>query len=89
MIGDLYVKFNSLINQNVLDLVSRLGGELLLPSLTEYAFHFYNADVRLNQENPRSFKLLRIIEGRYEKMAADFFDDPREYREPDFAEYIN
>ncbi|MBN1647924.1 MAG: hypothetical protein JW874_07820 [Spirochaetales bacterium] len=85
LIGDLYVKFNEVVNQQIIDIVDRLGGELVVPSLTEYPFHFYDADIRLYNDNPRSFKLLRIIEGRFEKIAEDLLGDNSE---PDFAECV-
>jgi predicted CoA-substrate-specific enzyme activase len=85
LLGDLYVKFNSLINQNIQEVIDGLGGELVVPSLTEYPFHFYDADVRLYGDNPRHFKLLKTIEQRYEKAAEDLIG---EQMEPDFAECV-
>ncbi len=85
LLGDLYVKFNTLINQNIQEVIDRLGGELVVPSLTEYPFHFYDADVRLYGDNPRHFKLLKTIEQRYEKAAEDLIG---EQMEPDFAECV-
>ena len=85
LLGDLYVKFNTLINQNVQDVIDDLGGELIVPSLTEYPFHFYDADVRLYSDNPRHFKLLKTIEKRYEKAAEDLIGDQAE---PDFSECV-
>ncbi len=83
LIGDLYVKFNEIVNQNIQSLIHELGGELIIPSLTEYAFHFYDADVRLHRDDPRHFRLLRTIEKRYEKIAESLM---REQAEPDFEE---
>jgi len=85
LLGDLYVKFNHVVNQNVQNLVHELGGELVVPSLTEYPFHFYDADVRLNGDDPRHYRLLRTIEKRYEKIADDLIGD---HAEPDFAECV-
>ncbi|MBN2536163.1 MAG: hypothetical protein JXB88_24995 [Spirochaetales bacterium] len=84
LFGDLYVKYNTIINQDIQSLVRELGGELIVPSLTEYAFHFFDADVKLFDENPRPFKLLMTIEQRYEKAAIDILEDQCE---PDFSEY--
>ncbi len=81
IIGDLYVKYNELINQNLQKIVDELGGELLIPSLTEYPFHFYDADIRLFGDNPRPFRLLKTVEGRYEKIAEKLIGDNAE---PDF-----
>jgi predicted CoA-substrate-specific enzyme activase len=85
LLGDLYVKFNDLVNQKIQDLVRRLGGELIVPSLTEYPFHFYDSDVRLHGDDPRHFRLLQTIEKRYERLAGDLLEGQEE---PDFAEYI-
>ncbi len=85
VLGDLYVKFNETVNQRVLALVEELGGELVVPSLTEYPLHYYYADMRFNGDDPRHYQLLRSIEGRYEKLAEDLIG---EQREPDFAECV-
>jgi len=85
VIGDIYVKYNEVVNHRLQDMVDELGGELIIPSLTEYPFHFYDADIRLYGDNPRPFKLLKIIEGRYEKIVADLL---QEQEEPDFAECV-
>ncbi len=85
IIGDLYVKYNEVINQNLQDVVDELGGELIIPSLTEYPFHFYDADIRNYGDNPRPFRLLRTIEARYEKLADELIGDQQE---PDFSECV-
>ncbi len=85
LLGDIYVKFNDIINQKIQKTVADLGGELVVPSLTEYPFHFYDADVRIYGDNPRSFKLLRTIEKRYESIADHLIGDEAE---PDFSECV-
>ncbi len=83
LLGDLYAKYNELVNQGIQALVERLGGELVLSSPTEYPFHFFDADVRLHGDDPRHLRLLRSIEQRYEKLAEDLIGD---LAEPDFSE---
>jgi len=83
LLGDLYVKFNEVVNQNLVSLVHQLKGELVIPSMTEYPFHFYHADIRLYGESDRSFRMLKLIEGRYEKIAGPLLDNRIE---PDFEE---
>jgi predicted CoA-substrate-specific enzyme activase len=83
LLGDLYVKYNDVVNQRIHEVVRELGGELVVTSLTEYPFHFYDADVKLHGDDPRHFKLLKTIENRYETIAADLIGDQVE---PDFAE---
>lgn len=85
LIGDLYVKFNDAVNQRILDLTHELGGELVVPSLTEYPFHFYDADIRFHNDDSRSFRLLKTIEKRYEKIAEGLIPDQAE---PDFEECV-
>jgi predicted CoA-substrate-specific enzyme activase len=85
LIGDLYVKYNNLVNQNVQKVVQDLGGELWIPSLTELPFHFYDADVRLYGDDSRHYRLLKTIEKRYERLAASLIE---EQEEPDFAECV-
>ena len=74
-----------MINQKILHLVHELGGELIVPSLTEYLYHFYDFDIRLHGEDPRRFGLLKTIEKRFEQLAADLTGDQEE---PDFEECI-
>jgi predicted CoA-substrate-specific enzyme activase len=83
VLGDLYVKYSEVSNQRVLELVEGQGGELVLPSMTEYAFCYYYADTRFYGDDPRHYRLLRSIESRYEKLAEDLIG---EQLEPDFAE---
>ncbi len=85
LLGDLYVKFNDLVNGRIQDLVRELGGELVVPSWSEYPFHFYDADVRLYGDDPRHFRLLKTIEKRYERQAAELLEGQEE---PDFAECV-
>ncbi len=85
LLGDLYVKYNDLVNQKVQNVVRDLGGELFIPSLTEFPFHYYDADVRLYGDDPRHYKLLKTIEKRYERLAAELIE---EQEEPDFTECV-
>lgn len=85
LIGDFYVKYNETVNQHLQDVVLELGGELIVPSFTEYPFHFYDADIRLQGDDPRQYRLLRNIEKRYEKIAGEIIGDQCE---PDFAECV-
>jgi predicted nucleotide-binding protein (sugar kinase/HSP70/actin superfamily) len=73
------------MNQKIQTLVEELGGELVIPSMTEYPFHFYDADIRLHGGDPRSFRILRAVEQRFEKIAADIIGDQLE---PDFEECV-
>ena len=85
LLGDLYVKYNAIANQGIQALVEELDGELVLSSMTEYAAHLLDVGVRRYGEDPRSARLLRTIESRYEKLAEDLVGDQAE---PDFAECV-
>ncbi|HET6451491.1 MAG TPA: acyl-CoA dehydratase activase [Spirochaetia bacterium] len=83
LMGDLYVRYNAAVNEKVHALVEALGGELLVSSLSEYAAHLLDLGARRYGEDPRSGRLLRTIEGRFEKLAEDLIGDEAE---PDVAE---
>jgi predicted CoA-substrate-specific enzyme activase len=85
LLGDLYVKYNDVVNQRINEVVRELGGELVVTSLTEYPFHFYDADIRLHGDDPRHFRLLKSIEHRYERIAGDLIGNQVE---PDFTECV-
>lgn len=85
LLGDLYVKFNELVNQRIQKVVEDLGGELIVPSMTEYPLHFYDADRRLYGDDAKHYQALHNIESRYERVAADIIG---EQLEPDFAECV-
>ncbi len=83
LLGDFYVRYNAAVNDNVQALVEELGGELILSSLSEYAASLLDLGVRRYGEDPRSARLLRTIEGRFEKLVEDLVGDQAE---PDAAE---
>ena len=85
LLGDLYVKYNAVVNEGAQALVEELGGELILSSMTEYPAHFLDVGMRRYGEDPRSARILRTIESRYEKLAEDLIGDQAE---PDFSECV-
>ncbi len=85
LLGDLYVKYNPVVNENVQALVEELGGELIVSPLSEYPAHLLDLGVRRYGEDPRSARLLRTIEGRFEKLAEDLIGDQAE---PDISECV-
>lgn len=78
VLGDMYVKYNEVVNQNVTRLIEELGGEIVVPSLTEMTCHFLDVDVRAGIERPQAVKVIEAFEARYEKVAADLIGDDRE-----------
>jgi predicted CoA-substrate-specific enzyme activase len=85
ILGDLYVKYNAVVNEGIQSLVEELDGELIVSSMTEYPAHLLDIGVRRYGEDPRSYRILRTIEQRYEKLAEDLIGDQPE---PDFAECV-
>jgi predicted CoA-substrate-specific enzyme activase len=85
LLGDLYVKYNAVVNEGVQALVESLGGELIVSSMSEYGAHLLDLGVRRYGEDPKSARMLRTIEKRYEKLAEDLIGDQPE---PDFAECV-
>ena len=83
LLGDLYVKYNAVVNEGIQSLVEELDGELIVSSMTEYPAHLLDLGARRYGEDPRSYRLLRTIERRYEKIADDLIGDQAE---PDSAE---
>lgn len=85
IIGDLYVKYNSVINQELFELLAGFDCEIVLPSLTEYAIHFMHADAKLQGRSSRSLEVLRRMEARYEEIAAEYIGPNTE---PAFEECV-
>jgi predicted nucleotide-binding protein (sugar kinase/HSP70/actin superfamily) len=85
LLGDLYVKYNAVMNEGIQALVEELGGELIVSSMTEYPAHLLDIGSRRYGEDPRSARILRSIEQRYEKQVEDLIGDQAE---PDFAECV-
>ncbi|MBI5209697.1 MAG: hypothetical protein HY927_06995 [Elusimicrobia bacterium] len=83
LVGDMYVKYNGVVNQRLQDLVLELGGELVMSSFSEYPLHFLDVDSRLYGENWRAYGLLRGAEQEFEAIAGDLLGDQGE---PDFIE---
>jgi predicted nucleotide-binding protein (sugar kinase/HSP70/actin superfamily) len=85
LLGDLYVKYNAVVNKGIQGLVEELGGEMIVSSMTEYPAHLLDFGVRRFGEDPRSYRILRTIEQRYVNLAEDLIGDQPE---PDFAECV-
>jgi predicted nucleotide-binding protein (sugar kinase/HSP70/actin superfamily) len=85
LLGDLYVKYNAEVNEGIQALVEELDGELIVSSMSEYAAHLLDVGARRYGEDPRSYRMLRTIEQRYERLAEDLIGDQPE---PDFAECV-
>jgi len=78
VLGDMYVKYNEVVNQQVTRRIEDLGGEIVLPSITEMTCHFLDVDVRAGVERAQAVKVLQGFEARYEKQVADLIGEDSE-----------
>jgi predicted CoA-substrate-specific enzyme activase len=85
ILGDFYVKYNEVVNQNLQGLIEKLDAELVIPSFTEMTFHFFDVDAGVNKDSLRRMKILRIFEQRYENMAEEIL---AQEGEPDWHECV-
>jgi len=70
ILGDMYAKFNAVLNDDVCDQIESLGGEVLLPSYNELVLHAMHADII---ENAQDARLLSTMT-RYEHRFGQIFD---------------
>ncbi|MEJ2663388.1 MAG: acyl-CoA dehydratase activase [Spirochaetia bacterium] len=85
ILGDFYVKYNEVVNQDLQRLIAELDAELVIPSFSELTFHFFDADSGIDPQSGRRMKILRMFEQRYEKMAGELLADQAE---PDWHECV-
>lgn len=86
ILGDLYLKYNEHINDDVCNFIMENGGEVLMPSFTETIAHFLDADIRENGLNNKYLRGLVMFERRFENVFKDLIDDSFE---PSVEECIN
>lgn len=75
ILGDLYVKYNSVLNDDLFDSIEDLGGEVFIPSFTETVANLLDADIRENGLERKYLSGLNIFEGRFERMFSGLIDD--------------
>lgn len=78
ILGDLYAKYNFVLNDDIYSLIEELDGEVLVPSFTETAAHFLDADFRDNGLDIKYKRGLSIFERRYESVFKDLLSDSLE-----------
>ncbi|VVS93160.1 acyl-CoA dehydratase activase [Desulfoluna spongiiphila] len=69
ILGDMYAKYNEVLNEAICDHAEALGGEVILPSYNELVVHSIFADTR---QNHCGEKLLGTMTGYEEKFEAIF-----------------
>jgi predicted nucleotide-binding protein (sugar kinase/HSP70/actin superfamily) len=80
LLGDLYIKYNPLINQDLIKMVINNGCELILPSITESTLQIMDADTYQHGFDSKFLRGARMFERRYEMIVAELLD---EHIEPD------
>jgi predicted nucleotide-binding protein (sugar kinase/HSP70/actin superfamily) len=75
VIGDLYLKYNIILNQDIYSLIEELDGEIVIPSFTETVAGLLDADTRVNGLEPKYRRGLVIFEKHYEKVFQGMLDD--------------
>ncbi|MCG8619388.1 MAG: acyl-CoA dehydratase activase [Desulfobacterales bacterium] len=83
ILGDMYAKYNTVLNDAIADHAERLGGEILLPSYNELVLHTMHADVVENDEDKRLMAAMAGYEQRFENIFRGLLDDAFE---PDLEE---
>jgi len=87
IVGDLYAKYNPILNQNVTKIVEDLGGEILIPSTTELILFHRVLDLNVLKKHKRLFKyswaaleynVLKRMEKKYEKIVQPLIGDQEE-----------
>ncbi|MCP4603173.1 MAG: hypothetical protein GY847_22105 [Proteobacteria bacterium] len=88
IVGDLYAKYNSVINQNIADMIENMGGELVYTSTSEYIFIGLDLDrhILARHKNKRfqrflfksRYNLLKKSEERFERVARPILKDQEE-----------
>ncbi|MCP3871717.1 MAG: hypothetical protein GY699_00970 [Desulfobacteraceae bacterium] len=75
ILGDMYAKFNTVLNDHICDYVESLGGQILLPSYNELAHHALHADMVENNQDERLLLTMTRYEQRFENIFKGLIDD--------------
>lgn len=71
ILGDLYVKFNAVLNNDIYSLIEELGGEVLLPAFTDTVVNLIDADVRENGLSRKFLMGFTYFEKKFEMIFKD------------------
>jgi predicted CoA-substrate-specific enzyme activase len=75
ILGDLYAKFNDVLNDAICDYAENLGGEILFPSYNELLLHTMHADVVEHNADPRLMNTMAGYEHKFEQIFQGLLDD--------------
>jgi predicted CoA-substrate-specific enzyme activase len=68
IVGDMYAKYNAVLNDRINDLVEELGGEILIPSYNELVIHALHADAKTGSGNSRESDTMLTFERQFEEV---------------------
>jgi len=80
VIGDVYAKFNTVLNDDICDAAQNLGAEILMPSYNELVIHAMMADVQDHGDDPKTLLAMIRYEKQFESVFEPFLDS---HAEPD------
>ncbi|MEH0020433.1 MAG: acyl-CoA dehydratase activase [Desulfobacter sp.] len=75
ILGDMYAKYNAVLNDAVCDYAEELGGEILLPSYNELVLHTMHADVVEHGSDTRLMTTMAGYEEKFETIFKGLLDD--------------
>jgi predicted nucleotide-binding protein (sugar kinase/HSP70/actin superfamily) len=75
ILGDMYAKFNTVLNDDICEGIESLGGEVLLPSYNELVLHVMHADVVENDQDGRLLATMTRYEHSLENIFKDLIND--------------
>jgi predicted CoA-substrate-specific enzyme activase len=85
ILGDLYVKYNNVLNDDLYDYIEELGGEVLLPSYMETGTHLLDASRRQTGEDAIALAKISMYEQSFEDIFQGLLDG---CFEPPFVECV-
>ncbi|MCP4161509.1 MAG: hypothetical protein GY760_15665 [Deltaproteobacteria bacterium] len=83
ILGDMYAKYNPVLNDSLCDYAESLGGEIILPSYNELVIHTIHADTVENGNDTKLLDTMVKFEQKFEKVFEGILDD---VFEPDLDE---
>ncbi|RJP94766.1 MAG: hypothetical protein C4518_02785 [Desulfobacteraceae bacterium] len=75
VLGDLYAKYNDVLNERVWDLAESLGGEILVPSYNEMLIHGIYSDALEKGMDTKSVATMVKFEQKFEAVFEGILDD--------------
>jgi predicted CoA-substrate-specific enzyme activase len=89
IVGDMYAKYNAVLNDRINDLVEELGGEILIPSYNELVIHALHADAKTGTGNSRESETMFSFERQFEEVFAGVLTDQFEPSPEECDEVMN